>query len=641
MTASSKVVEFDGLVKALNKIIFGSEIETVTLNGIVKPTISNFLKSYTLSKADVLYVDAEIANIDAEIANVAADIAAYVSGRKAYRTLAEAQAAQSSLSANTAIEVTNDGTNNGIYQWDGTTLTKSLYDPLTQAKQYSDQSTEHQYSEKLFSWVDANNIPVMFIDSLGRLWLKDAAKDIASFVAEIRGSISTTEGNNILVIKDANGVPVFRITSEGEALLPKIGSIPEYVKSQIISATEQVYDSISPSAYRDSVYSSALDTDHLLTHGLEKFEKQKILITAAQLNESGVFNHIVTKVRIPAITRIQKNVYLCFFEAREADDDFGRNSQGVITITVDPITFDATYSNIKALHLAEPKEGTNGYYTFMNACAVKLDSGRIIALYVKRYGSYEHYIYKRYSDDDGATWSQFEDIGSAYLNMAFYNLLCPCSQGMVKRYGSNKGRIVFPVWYSTTSYTLPSFRAGYIYSDDGGDTWHDGGFILDLAFGNEVQCCEDITGDIIFNVRLEVGAMGGGSTDPNVRLNKFAILKDGTLDNFTILDTPKLSDNSVMSGLIQGRNKFDGRSAKIQFVIAKTFRRQNMTIYTSYDACKTWLEYNLPNTTGFNNIAAYSCIESLSIDKNFILWEADSSNHLATSIVSLKNLIGD
>ena len=562
---------------------------------------------------------------------------------KSYATLAAANADIANIPLGVSVKVLSDEEGGEYYKAisGATTLSKSPYDPLTQAKKYSDQSVEHQYSEKLFSWADANNIPVMFIDSLGKLWLKDATRDIASFITEISGSVSTAEGGNILVVKDANGIPVFRITSEGEAILPKIGTIPEYVKSQVESIVGQDSGSIYPSAYRDSVYSSALDTDHLLTHGLENFEKQKILITAAQINESGVFNHAVTKVRIPAITRIQKNVYLCFFEAREADDDFGRNSQGVITITVDPITFDATYSNIKALHLAEPKEGTGGYYTFMNACAVKLDSGRIIALYVKRYGVHEHYIYKRYSDDDGATWSQFEDIGSAYLNMAFYNLLCPCSQGMVKRYGSNKGRIVFPVWYSTTGYAQPDFRAGYIYSDDGGDTWNDGGFILDLAFGNEVQCCEDVTGDIIFNVRLEVGATGGGSTDPNVHLNKFALLKNGTLDNFTILDTPKLSDNSVMSGLIQGRNKFDGRSAKIQFVIAKTFRRQNMTVYTSYDACKTWLEYNLPNTTGFNNIAAYSCIESLSIDKNFILWEADNSNYLATSIISLKNLIGD
>jgi hypothetical protein len=62
--------------------------------------------------------------------------ATYAGGRKAYTTLALAQTAQSSLPANTSIEVTNDPTasNNGTYQWNGTTLTKSAYDPLHQAK---------------------------------------------------------------------------------------------------------------------------------------------------------------------------------------------------------------------------------------------------------------------------------------------------------------------------------------------------------------------------------------------------------------------------------------------------------------------------------------------------------------------------
>ena len=73
-------------------------------------------------------------------AEVDTAFAAYGGGHKAYQTLALAQAAQSSLPTNTAIEVTNDPTssNNGTYQWNGVTLTKSAYDPLTQSKEYTD-----------------------------------------------------------------------------------------------------------------------------------------------------------------------------------------------------------------------------------------------------------------------------------------------------------------------------------------------------------------------------------------------------------------------------------------------------------------------------------------------------------------------
>ena len=67
-------------------------------------------------------------------------IATLPNGRKGYATLALAQAAQASLSANTVVEVTNDTTtaNNGVYLWNGTTLTKSTYDALGQAKTYTD-----------------------------------------------------------------------------------------------------------------------------------------------------------------------------------------------------------------------------------------------------------------------------------------------------------------------------------------------------------------------------------------------------------------------------------------------------------------------------------------------------------------------
>ena len=65
-------------------------------------------------------------------------------GHKGYLTLALAQAAQSTLVANTLVEVTSDTTtaNNGVYLWDGTTLTKSNYDPLTQSKKYTDEKTK-------------------------------------------------------------------------------------------------------------------------------------------------------------------------------------------------------------------------------------------------------------------------------------------------------------------------------------------------------------------------------------------------------------------------------------------------------------------------------------------------------------------
>ena len=80
-------------------------------------------------------------------------------GHKGYATLAAAQAEQASLPANTLVEVTNDTTasNNGVYLWDGTTLTKSSYDTLTQAKNYADQ-TKIAKSDLFYSYEGGNII---------------------------------------------------------------------------------------------------------------------------------------------------------------------------------------------------------------------------------------------------------------------------------------------------------------------------------------------------------------------------------------------------------------------------------------------------------------------------------------------------
>jgi hypothetical protein len=96
----------------------------------------NFLSGEAATKVELSAAVTPKANK----ADVDAALAAYVGGRKAYTTLALAQADQVNLPANTAIEVTNDGANNGTYQWNGTTLIKSAYDPLTQAKEYTDDS---------------------------------------------------------------------------------------------------------------------------------------------------------------------------------------------------------------------------------------------------------------------------------------------------------------------------------------------------------------------------------------------------------------------------------------------------------------------------------------------------------------------
>ena len=121
---------------------------------IDKP-VSNAVKSALLPKADKMdtYTKSET---DSKISTLSSTTYA---GHKGYLTLADAQATQASLTANTLVEVTNDTTtaNNGVYLWNGTTLTKSTYDVLGQAK--ADATTKANAAEaNAKTYADTNKL---------------------------------------------------------------------------------------------------------------------------------------------------------------------------------------------------------------------------------------------------------------------------------------------------------------------------------------------------------------------------------------------------------------------------------------------------------------------------------------------------
>ena len=109
-------------------------------------------------KADISYVDSRVGDFQAQVASV-------VGGHKGYTTLALAQADQPNLPANSIVEITNDGANNGTYQWNGTTLTKSDHDPLNQAK--LDATTKANNAEaNAKTYADNNSVKRGYLESL-------------------------------------------------------------------------------------------------------------------------------------------------------------------------------------------------------------------------------------------------------------------------------------------------------------------------------------------------------------------------------------------------------------------------------------------------------------------------------------------
>lgn len=93
-------------------------------------------------------------------------------GKFAYTTYAKMVAAAAlpaedplKLPANSSIDVTNDtdGTKNGTYAYDGTTFTKSPYDPLTLSKSYADAKKQEAIAAATAAIEAQKNINLMSV----------------------------------------------------------------------------------------------------------------------------------------------------------------------------------------------------------------------------------------------------------------------------------------------------------------------------------------------------------------------------------------------------------------------------------------------------------------------------------------------
>lgn len=147
------------------------------------------------------YNKAETYNKD-EIDNA---FSSFAGGRKAYKTLAAANADQANWPINGVIEITNDSVieNNGIYQWDGTNLTKSAYDPLTQAKSYTNTKL-NPISETL-----------TFMEKIELTW-------VAGKYVSAAGVVSETPGNSYAVVNVANKSEIKITTKTTNTLVPAL-----------------------------------------------------------------------------------------------------------------------------------------------------------------------------------------------------------------------------------------------------------------------------------------------------------------------------------------------------------------------------------------------------------------------------------
>ncbi len=86
-----------------------------------------------------------------------ADASDIIQGQYSFSTLAEFNSKKATIPANSVVIIDEFGDNQGTNTWDGTALTKSVYDPVAIAKKYTDklEKWSHGESKNLFNATDA------------------------------------------------------------------------------------------------------------------------------------------------------------------------------------------------------------------------------------------------------------------------------------------------------------------------------------------------------------------------------------------------------------------------------------------------------------------------------------------------------
>lgn len=198
------------------------DVETALLEKVNTDEVYLKSQSYSIDEVDQGIQAAEL--------NLQTQIAAVGVGNKAYKTYVDMDADKANIAAKSKVTITNDTTssNNGDWQFDGSVFTKSIYDPLAQAK--VDATTKANAAE-----VGANN------------YTKELVVDL-----NLKKSTDTAY---IPIVGDAIDNRILGFDTTTETL---VGAFPENSGAGISSTKSYKYFAQKP---------LAADINHILSYG--------------------------------------------------------------------------------------------------------------------------------------------------------------------------------------------------------------------------------------------------------------------------------------------------------------------------------------------------------------------------------------
>jgi BNR repeat-like domain len=550
-------------------------------------------------------------------------VGAVVGGHKGYTTLALAQAAQASFVIDSVVEVTNDPdpTKNGTYQWNGTTLTKSAYDPLTQAKNYSDEKASINSSANILELRDLYEKLIVLMRGNGDLYIPNldksvqkALKDIVLDVADIDTRVVYDDASSLFKIYDSNNKLIVSITNRGALIINDVVTKGGSVDNRLSNLESNAVSDTNTEILKATDYAiAARDKDPMLL--------TSNLFTQAELSSRFAF--------AVSLCRIAKNQYITFCESRMGGD-FGETKIFTRMLTVNE-DYSTTLGAISIV--ADSGVEATQPYSCVNSCSVRVDTGvhagRVYLYFVKRfYENDRDETFYKYTDDNGLSWSADVPMAQFMPLMSEWRVVAvgPGKAIQLKK-GAHAGRIILPCWHGDTNY--PTSQAGLksfiLYSDDGGVTYTVGAESSVIG-SNECQAAEIDNGNVLLLIRDGTSVKKAQvSTDGGITLQDYQALGDVTT-------------TMVQSGICQFKNQFDLSVPKLIISTpAKGGVREDMGLYVSYDNLN-W------QFMGFIATGLGSYSDIVPLDESHILVAyssgvADQNRNILSVIVNLKQIM--
>jgi sialidase-1 len=286
--------------------------------------------------------------------------------------------------------------------------------------------------------------------------------------------------------------------------------------------------------------------------------------------DNGVFLY-----RIPSLLVTPKGTLLAFAEARiEKGDDHGhietvlrRSFDGGRTWTpIQVVAKDGVHAVQNPTAAIDRESGTI-WLLLIRTDAVTLTTQEDISSTETRARS----LWVTHSKDDGASWSEPEDISESIYPVDWRS----CVVGPGTGIQLESGRLLIPAHFLTLASDV--FSSVSIYSDDGGKTWHRGEATEPKM--NECQVVELADGSVQLNMRSDRGQGRRG----------VAHSTDGGQTWSRVADDPTLIEPVCQASIVRYTHPDRFLKSRLLFSNpATTDKRVKMTVRMSYDDGKTW-----------------------------------------------------